>query len=656
MPPILAIAVLGAVLATREFKPGSPEGPVVQILEPVDGIKLHPGRVLQVRIRVTPRESPIRSWALELAQEQTGTRLLAHGSAAVDDRAVAHVRWDELGAGRAGTLTLIADDVAGVRQVAISSMFVPDSLYMLIPFEEGNLSRAALGTLGMDRSGRTVAFGGRPGDPSEIHLADLAVGARSVLRLALSSNEALKLSGDGQRLVFRDGNWLAVLPLSRQEPIQIARTGANLFSVDYSARWIAFQSQFDLDPGVGNPDRTLQYFLYDDLTKEVRQLTDDPDAIVYDTRPEACPRILATIPLIDGLGSRVVLITNVTLGLLGTDPSVGCRIFRYDVGEDRLRHVVDLRRAISLGNPTLSADGRWLSFTSSRTIEGGIRRAFPALLDLETEELTDPVGSLTDFPSFDSVVSGDGNTIVISTQADVDPRVGNADHNMELFAYDRETGTFTQITDTIGGIGRTPGGCPSYRPRLSQDARRLAFFFIGVGGEKCRPDGPQRNEVDGLNLGRVRAVRKRPDNNGPAFQPAASARVIAGQKMQLTFTATDPDDDPITFFAQLVGGMDVPPGSEIEDHRDGTATFTWPTRTEHVGMYDMRVAAFDEGGGEVFHDIQLAVWPAHRQRRRSPGVLSSLFRPDPPPPCRDADRNQDGRITAADVVAARVDA
>jgi hypothetical protein len=72
---------------------------------------------------------------------------------------------------------------------------------------------------------------------------------------------------------------------------------------------------------------------------------------------------------------------------------------------------------------------------------------------------------------------------------------------------------------------------------------------------------------------------------------------------------TDPDGDPITFFAQEVDGMDVPTGSEITDHRDGTATFRWPTRPEDAGTYLLRVAAFDEGGGEVFRDVEITIVP-----------------------------------------------
>jgi hypothetical protein len=269
-----------------------------------------------------------------------------------------------------------------------------------------------------------------------------------------------------------------------------------------------------------------------------------------------------------------------------------------------------LPRSKSIDLPALSTDGRWLSFSIARTVPNGIHRGFPGLMDLTTGELFDPAVDVGDFTSFDSVITGDGRGLVISTQADLDLRLGNADHNMELFYYDRVTGSFTQISETTGGIGSRPGGCPPYRPQVNSDGS-----MIVVGGllrfdeEFCHLDGPQRNEADGFWFRFFRAVRKRPGNRGPVFERPEDVRVVAGDTLTMTFAAEDPDGDLISFFAQLKDGFDVPPGSVITDHYDGTATFRWPTRLEDAGTHVLRVAAFDEGGGEVFHDVTISVVP-----------------------------------------------
>ena len=105
----------------------------------------------------------------------------------------------------------------------------------------------------------------------------------------------------------------------------------------------------------------------------------------------------------------------------------------------------------------------------------------------------------------------------------------------------------------------------------------------------------------------VRAVRKRPGNRGPLLDPVPDPRVVAGETLTLNLAAHDPDGDPISFFAQVKDGGDVPPGSTITDHYDGTATFQWPTTPDAVGASVLRVAAFDEGGGEMYQDVTISV-------------------------------------------------
>jgi hypothetical protein len=106
-------------------------------------------------------------------------------------------------------------------------------------------------------------------------------------------------------------------------------------------------------------------------------------------------------------------------------------------------------------------------------------------------------------------------------------------------------------------------------------------------------------------------------------------KVVAGETVRLEFSANDPDGDPIYYFAQEVDAMDIPPDSEMIDHRDGTATFQWATTDETVGAWRLRVGAFDEGGGQDFHDVEITIAT----------------------PCA-GDCNRDGNVTVDEVVTA----
>jgi Tol biopolymer transport system component len=656
---VLMLTVVACALAGLVNQPAltPADRPVVQIVSPSDGSKLRQGRTMDVRVHVEPGARPLAHWALRLSG-YLGERELASGGQVVTGRVVAQLAADTLVPGETYRLTLTAQDADEATGIAQVRFLVPDPQYTLGPLEPGNLSRTFFYGLSLDGSGNLVAQGGnRFGDVLLVNTAD---NTRQVLRPG--EPEEFHLSADGQRLIFGGSGLdshrgLNIAELATGAVRPGPRTDAFLFfTTDAAGRRIAFQSNFDLDPRVGNPDGTLQYFLYDDETKEIRQLTNDPDAIVYGSD---CPSSDGTTPAISEDSTTVVFASKSSLDLAPPDTraGAGCYLIAYDVptATARLLRTFEPTDAF-IGAPVISADGRLVSFTPTRLFPDGTALSIGVLLDLQTGRAVEPIAeTMGSFPTFDASVSGDGSIVIISSQADLDPRVGNADHHMDLFAYDVQTGRFTQVSETVGGIGPFSGICERYNPQVSSDGRAVAFRFMVLSVELCRLDGPQRNEVDGFVFGAVRAIRKRPGDHGPVFDPDTHPRVVAGKTMQLEFDASDPDGDPITFFAQELNGTDVPPGSVIEDRHDGTASFTWATRPEQVGTHTLRVAAFDEGGGEVYHDLQLAVCSRIVNDGDLTGVVGALFQSDPPPACHDADRNRDGLVSAADLVAARAD-
>jgi Tol biopolymer transport system component len=636
------VAVVGVGVRGRT-RGAAVAGPLVQITSPASGFKLRQGRTMAVRVSVHPRTRPVREWRLQLLDTESNVTDLAAGTEPVDNREVAQVAAADLVAGETYTLLLQGTDAAGTSETAQVEFLIPDPQYTLIPLEPGNNSRPLDYGMSMDRTGTLVAMGGSLfGD---IVLVDTASNSLRTIHLDLQGSGDFRLSGDGRHLVFgsyRPAQALLILDLQTQEITLGPYTWtAALFSVDAAAQRIVFQSGADLN--------SLQYFLYDDATKTTQQLTQYPNAIDYSGPCSTEPEISAD-------GTSIAFATTATLGLVPEDPSVGCRVFVYDVATGVTRQALALPSGLShfSGAVHMSADGRWFSFSFTRVVPPGILMAFPTLLDLWTGEFVDPVGGITGSASFDSAVSPDGSTVVVSSQADLDPRVGNADQNGELFAYDRATAQFSQISDTTGGLTNLPGTCDAYKPLVSADAGVVAYGFYVMTVPPCYIEAAQRNEADGFVFHRVRAVRKRPGNHPPVLEPVGAVRVQAGQTLSLNFSASDPDGDPIVFFAQLADGADVPPGSKIEDHRDGTAALTWPTKPQNIGTYPMRVAAFDEGGGETLEDFTITVCSNVVNDAGLPGVVAAIFESEPNPPaaCHDAELNGDGAITAADVVKA----
>jgi hypothetical protein len=452
----IVLALGGAVMLREAPSPtAAADGPAVAITAPASGFKLRHGRTMAVRVRVQAGARPLRDWALQLRGRGAPEAALASGSAAVADRAVAQVAADVLVAGETYTLALSATDTGGHTAANEVSFLIPDPQYTLIPLEPGNLSHLVSSGLSMDALGNVVAMGTtRFGD---IAILDAVTNKLRTVHLDLQGSDNFRLSRDGQRIVFggvfpKAGflRGIGVFDLASQTVTQGPRSSAtNFLSTDRAGRHVAFQSNLDLDPRVGNPDGTLQYFLYDDAIREVRQLTSDPKAIVYGG---GCPTISGTTPVISADGGTIALVTSASLGIAPSDSGTSCNVFAYDVATSRLRHVVALPHgAVVVGAAYISNEGRWLSFAVTRTVPPDITRTFPALLDLQTGELTEPVGGISEFPSFDSAIRGNGSAIVLSTQADVDPQVGNADHNMEIVSYDLRARQFAQVSETTGG-------------------------------------------------------------------------------------------------------------------------------------------------------------------------------------------------------------
>lgn len=626
----------------------SPLPLIVHITAPGPNSKLRQGQTTRVQVQVLPNTSPLQRWRLYLVSDQGNEQPLAAGTEPVDDQVIATLSADAMERGVPYALILEGTDDQGRIIGDFTEILVPDPLYALIPLEPGNNSAAYRAGMSTDSSGSLLAMGGV--NFGDFELIDTRTGTHRIVYIPLEASNAFHFSGNGQRIVFAGGGArpplksfvLGFFDIATETITQGPGPLSMFLSTDWTGTLVAFQQVVDLTPDDDRYNPTTQFALYDQQTDNTRLITTDPAAVnIYGV----CPHGFGLTPLISGDGRTIAFASSATLGLA---PSDGCHVFAYDVASATLRHVVRIAYN-SFDLPSISYDGHWLAYGSSPAD----RHSEGALLDLTTGELTDPIAGIVDYPTFDAVITGDGASLVLSTQGDLDPQVGNADHNMELFLYDRAGGGFTQITETTGGIGADAGGCPPYEPRVSFDGSALAFAGVVVGDlDSCHIDASQRAEADGLVFRRVRAVRRRPGNHPPVLEPLEDARIVVGQPLVIPFAASDADGDPITFFAQVVNGNDVPPGAEVEDHHDGTATLRWQPTLDQRGSYRVRFAAFDEGGGETWQDLTIDACSAIvTDDDTVPGVIHGLFDPDPAA-CHAADVNHDGVISAADLVAA----
>lgn len=338
-----------------------------------------------------------------------------------------------------------------------------------------------------------------------------------------------------------------------------------------------------------------------------RQIT---DRLVH-PRQTPCTGQLGVPPVVSADGSVVVFVAPSPIRASDEARTTNCRVWVYDVADGEIRLVAEIPEVGRVRRPAVDGEGRWYSFALTKTRPGGGTVTKPALLDLNSGTLIESItGDDLRYPGFDAVVTVDGKRIVLSSMADLDPDVGNTDHNMETFAYDIDARTFTQMTDTTGGVEPGVSGlCAAHTPEVSGSGDVVVMtYYSNDPSDTCIYLRPPRHNSTGMYYPFARIVPKRAGKHPPTLTGLpALVEVRAGEALTLRATGVDTDGDALTFFAQEIDQVELPRGAVIEDHYDGSASFRWQPRLEQAGEYVVRFALFDEGGGETLHDVRIRV-------------------------------------------------
>lgn len=633
-------------------------GPAHGLLARIDSIppgsKLRPGQSLTVRATVGDT-GPTVAWTVALHSDDTVT-VLNSGIGPISAAEVAVIGSDSVQRGRNYRVELSAKEDGGSEVQAEAGFLATDPRFALIPLESGEFSVAPYGVYSVDASGRRVLFSAPTEDPARFSILDRPTGAIADFHVRLGSTTNAFLSSDATRFYYRGiytlpnggkGTATGYRDLgSGLDVVTLERADGRLYTVSEAPRRIAFTR-----PTANGQ----QYFLLDEASGDLRQLTNAPDAVGPE---DGCVTQSALIPLISRGGQRVVIMSPSMFGDAPTSPP-SCGVYVYDVAAATLRRVASIPASQGFSFPHLSADGTTLSFLRRFPIESGGYMNMPAIVDLTTGRIQ--VLDLGAHSAFDAVITGDGTGLIFSNQGDLDERVGNADHNFELFYYDLGDETVSQMTDTVFGLDGSIDGCDPYLPAVSDRADASAFGFYRESAELCVFERAQRAAETGLYYRFVRAVRRRDHNRGPLLQPIPVQTVAAGQAVGFDLRATDPDGDPITLFVQEAGGVDVLPGMHVTDSRDGSGRVVWPTRPENTGTYHLRVAAFDEGGDYALQDVLITVRadPSCRPDCNHDGRVDLVdmiaavrvsLGLDEPSACPEADENGDGQVSIAELI------
>ncbi len=601
-----------------------PEPLVASIDAPAFGLKLDAAARTEVRITAGAGTAPLGAWSLALrrADAEEPDRPLAAGDTPLREAVVATLDGAELAPGVRWTLVLTVASPDGPVVVRERPFLVPDRRYALVPLDgsfQYDAPRVEMSADGQRfvrilQTNRVAVFDART-----------AVTAIVTSRQPFVDTDRARLSRDGRRLgVVVSGEVSGTFNLTTGS-FALVPYRPYFMDLDAEGRWLAgFRT--------GHPDE--RYQLFDLFTGERRFLSAGIGG-----EEVACGNEVAQRPRLSADGRRLSFVTGLDLG---AGPASGCRLVVYDRPGDAFRLVADLGDQ-AIDGPSLDDAGLQFAAVLRANDRGaGARRA--TLFDLASGAQTDLLG---DHPAqtFDAALSGDGTVVMVSTCADLDPSVGNADGNNELFRLDLASGVIAQITDTRGGpVDCSDGGGQAYDPLVSTDGHILSF--AAQDGDLA---GPQRSERNGFAFGPVRAVPVVAGNTPPKLDIEGATARLPGGRFAMLARAGDRDGDIPVFFGQ-VGAFGLPEDAEFRlDRNDPRASFFWAPGAEDAGEHLLRIGAFDGRGGETIEDVRLAVCRFFVDAAERRTIAEALFAALPAG-CGDADRNADGVLSAADLL------
>jgi Tol biopolymer transport system component len=384
---------------------------------------------------------------------------------------------------------------------------------------------------------------------------------------------------------------------------------ASVSSISSDGRWIAFETNADF-LGEGRPAEVKEIWLADTTTGELQRLTDsrangqtlrdsrapsisaDGQWIAFysdaDFQNEGIERLQREIWLINTTTNDFFRLTDASHGQIGDrnshSPSISANgrriafisdadllheghageaeVWLWDVSlaeagqNPPLRRLTDMNAGAGAGigsdtirnafNPSISADGRWITFNSDGDFleEGRPDNTMEIwLADVESCVLT-PLTSagLSGFSGFSSShpsISADGSRVVFYSEADLDSS-GEPFDGQEIFLWERGVEGLRRLTLESGAqAGQLRD---SVEPVISADGRWIAFEsdgdFLGEG----RPNNVMEIWLANADTGELRRLTDAAAE--PDGQRDASAPTISADGRWISFYSDAPFSSP----------------------------------------------------------------------------------------------------------------
>lgn len=342
----------------------------------------------------------------------------------------------------------------------------------------GDVGRTAvLALMGCSLAG---AYPAAPADFVTVARADSHTRPTDVPAVAVSADGRFVAFTSNARLAPDDQNTVtdiyvldrATGSVSLETPSEGEHSGsASAPQLSASGRFLVYEALADL-PGV--PARTV-------LLR---------DRVAGGTRPlprAATPQSGSRSPRISSAGDRVAFASSATDLVDGVDANGSAEdVYLFDVPSERYERVsVDARgrqrAAGSSFGPAISADGRYVAFSSSAPLEDPTRDGQKTLVNIYLRDTVKRTtarisvatsGGMANGSSYDPSISADGRYVAFVSDATNLVKARDGNRAPDVFVRDTVRNTTQLVSRRVSG-GTANG--PSTQPHISEDGGTIVF-------------------------------------------------------------------------------------------------------------------------------------------------------------------------------------
>lgn len=256
--------------------------------------------------------------------------------------------------------------------------------------------------------------------------------------------------------------------------------------------------------------------------------------------------------------------------------------------------------SIAIWQMTTSLYGHFLSFEADYYHSDDLGGELTSLIDrVDTHTLVRTVRN--DLPGRDSVrdfLARDGDVLRLYESEGIDTVVTDQSDQSTLTLFSTQPGLefyaleFPATTGPVYTVVPDPSaGQGTIASVWRSDGKQILDVNFWQAPTKITGDWTHQLHVFDVNsTGHYEIVFQveTPPNSPPELSPVSDQEVIAGQVLEMAFSATDPDDDVLSFTLQP-----LPSGANFTDGGDGHATLVWATDAASVGVHDLVISVSD---------------------------------------------------------------